>query len=400
MKSNILTVVKFEVGRTLKSGVFWLGALLGPVVVMLVFVVSGSAGATLGGDSGATAVGSLKIAYVDGSGLVDAGVASRYGAVKYADAGQAEQDVHAGVLDVFIWYPSNPVGQAVEVVAVNRGFKGYLTYESLAVSIIEESAQEHIGDATLVALAAGSITCDVSMYEGGKPAGGLSQMIPLFAFVIAFYLVFLLQGNRMIIAPLEEKQNRVTEMILTTISARMLLAGKVVSVIIIGLTQMCIVVGLCAVAGVTLGGSFDLPELSFDPVSVSLSAAMLLGGFLFFAALLVAIGAAVPTEKDAQTLFSGVVTVLLVPVLLVAVLVTGSGNPLLYNIITYFPLTAAPVGLMRNALGDLGAWEAISVSVISVVCAVVVIVLAARVFQFGSIEYSKRISLRSALSRR
>jgi len=398
MHSNVGTVVRFEVERTLKSSFFWIGALLGPVLIVLFLLATGSAGAAVGGSTAPEAT-SLSVAYMDDSGLVTPEIADAHHATAVSSREQGLQQVQTGAVDVFIHYPVDPATQVTEVSGANIGLSGYLSYESLGEEIMQEAIEEHINDSTLVGVLKGQMPIQVTLYDGDQVADGLGKMIPLFVFVAAFYLVFFLQGNRMVIAPLEEKQNRVTEMILTSITADALLAGKIIAVAIIGLVQMGVVGVLCALGmfGLNGMGGLGLPSLTFAPAATGVSILVLLTGFLLFASLLVAVGTAVPTEKDAQGLFSGILMVLILPLLLMLVLVLTSPDSIGIDVLTYFPLTAAPIALVRNAIGTLAIWQGVVVSAISLVSAVIVLKLAARLFQFGSIEYSKKIPLRAAL---
>jgi len=398
MHSNIGTVVRFEVERTLKNSFFWIGALFGPILLVLFFLATGSAGAAVGGGTAAD-VAPLNVAYIDNSGLITPEIASANHATVASSQEQGLRQVQTGVVDVFIHYPVDPTTQVTEISGANIGLSGYLSYESLGVRIMQEAVEAQISDSTLVDVLKGQMPIQVTLYDGDQVTDGLGKMIPLFVFVGAFYLVFFLQGNRMVIAPLEEKQNRVTEMILTSITADALLAGKIIAVLVIGFVQMGVVGVLCALGifGLNGLGGFGLPPLTFTPVATGVSIVILLTGFLLFASLLVAIGSAVPTEKDAQGLFTGILMILILPLLLMIVLVLTSPDSIVIDVLTYFPLTAAPTALMRNAIGTLAVWQGLVVAAISLVSAVVVLKLAARLFQFGSIEYSKKITLRAAL---
>jgi ABC-2 type transport system permease protein len=393
-----MTVVRFEVGRTLKSPFFWFGALLGPLMMVLFVLATGSAGALIASDSdpGRTP---LRVTYVDDSGFVDQTVAMKYQANSVADVTEGVRSVQAGEADMFVHYPQDLTGEVIDVRGANIGITGYLSYQSRARAILRESVVTRVGDTAAVAVLEGETQTNVVMYDGNKEAAGLGGIIPLILFPAVFYLVFFLQGNRMVTAPLEEKQNRVTEMILTTITASALLVGKVLSVIFVGLVQMAVIAVPCAVGLVVLDGR-GLPELTWELSLIAVNSVLLVSGFLLFAALHVAIGAAVPTEKDAQSLFATLLMILLFPLMLFVVLVLLAPGSVIIEVLTYFPLTGAPIAMLRVAIGTLGIWQGAVVAGISLVCAILVFRVAAGLFQFGSIEYVRKISLRSALSHR
>ena len=127
-------------------------------------------------------------------------------------------------------------------------------------------------------------------------------------FLILFYFLITFFGNQMLTSTTEEKENRVIEMILTTIEARTLIVGKIISLIILAIIQ-----GLLVVSPVLIGylifhdqlklPSVDLSSLPVDPQRIAIGFLAFAGSFMLFTGLLVAIGAAVPTAKEANSFF-------------------------------------------------------------------------------------------------
>ena len=111
------------------------------------------------------------------------------------------------------------------------------------------------------------------------------------------YLVIILLGNQMLNSTLEEKENRVTEMILTTLNATTLIVGKVISLFLVGLVQVLIFVTPVLVAYLFFRDQLALPNLDLStlqlqPGPMITGALLLFGGFLLFTGTLVAAGAA------------------------------------------------------------------------------------------------------------
>ena len=65
-------------------------------------------------------------------------------------------------------------------------------------------------------------------------------MVPPLIFLVIFYVLIMLLANQMLNSTLEEKENRVTEMILTTLNPTTLIVGKVIALFAIGLVQMMV----------------------------------------------------------------------------------------------------------------------------------------------------------------
>jgi ABC-2 type transport system permease protein len=118
---------------------------------------------------------------------------------------------------------------------------------------------------------------------------------------------------------------------------------------------------------------------------------LLVGGFTLFTGTLVAVGAIMPTAKEAGNVF-GVVTALLFAPFWVISLVASDPQSLIVQIFTYFPYSASVTGMMRNGLGSLGNVSSAIVITELFVFGFLILKLAIRLFRYGSIEYSKRVS--------
>jgi hypothetical protein len=67
---------------------------------------------------------------------------------------------------------------------------------------------------------------------------------------------------------------------------------------------------------------------------------------------------------------------------------------------TYFPLTSPVVVLMRMAFETLPLWVSLVGIVISVASAALILMAAARIFQYGNLAYSRRLSVKEIVSRK
>jgi ABC-2 type transport system permease protein len=225
-------------------------------------------------------------------------------------------------------------------------------------------------------------------------------------FLILLYAAILMLGQQMLNITVEEKENRVTEMILTTIRPRVLILAKITAVIVAGLVQAAVFLVPALIWLGTTGGQLatsesstplGLSEIVVDPGSLALSALLFVGGFGMFTALLVVIGSVAPTVKDASSAFGGLVLAMFIP-LYVTPLVASEPDSLITQVVTYFPLTAPIATQMRNATGTLSVPEGLAALVIVYATTGVLLWAAVRLFGAGSISYDTRLRL-SALRR-
>jgi ABC-2 type transport system permease protein len=237
-----------------------------------------------------------------------------------------------------------------------------------------------------------------------RVAGGFNSAIPPLLYLVIFYMVILLLGNQMLNSTLEEKENRVTEMILTTINPTSLILGKVISLLLLGVVQI-VAFALPMVAGYVFFRErlnlpdFDLSALVFDPQQMIIGGLILFGGFALFTGTLVALGAIMPTVKDAGPIYAALMVLIFVPFYVVT-LVVSDPNAWIVQLFTYFPYSAPVTALLRNAFGVLPLWQAIIIIVELWALAGVVLRVAVQVFRYGSIEYTRKVSLRNVLRRR
>ena len=395
-------VVEFEVRRTLTKRKFWLATLLVPGLLIVIFGISFASSSSSQDATQAQSSERFAFEYVDPSGLVDGAIATAAGGAVVANSQQGIAHVKSGAVAAFFAYPADPTAQAIEVYGVDEGLFANGKYSSQASSLLQSSATAKIGSTQLSAIARGAVTTHITTYQDGRVAGGLESVIPPMLYLVLLYIVIILMGNQMLSATVEEKENRVTEMILTTIRATTLLVGKVISLFVIGFVQMLVFAIPVVVGYAFFRDKLNMPEvdisaLEFQARPMIVGALILLGSFGLFTATLVAIGAAMPTVKDAAPFFTGVILTLFLPIYAVSLIVTSSSAPVV-QAFTFFPYTAPVTALLRNAFGTLPPWMAVVDITMLFALSALVLRIAVQIFKYGSIEYSGRVSLRGALS--
>ncbi len=123
---------------------------------------------------------------------------------------------------------------------------------------------------------------------------------------------------------------------------------------------------------------------------------ILVGGFALFTTTLVAIGAVMPTAKEAGNFMGVMMALIFVPFYAVA-LVISDPQSVIVQIFTFFPFSAPVTALLRNGFGSLSLPEAGIVIAILFVGAAVMLRVAVRLFQYGSISYTSKVNVRTAL---
>lgn len=403
-RHNLGTVVQFEFTRTIKKRRFWIATLAIPVLLAIVFGLVFASSSNTKSLTEAQKNDKLSFTYTDASGLLDPGIAKAMGGAVEADPGSAVERVKDGSLNAYFSFPANLSQEPVRVYGADQGIFKNGSYEAVARQLLVLSAQEKVGSAEVAAAVQGKFSTEAETFKGGQVSGGLETVVPPLLFLVLFYVVIILLANQMLASTLEEKENRVTEMILTTLNPTTLVVGKVISLFLVGAVQAVVfaapmVIGYVFFHDQLSMPNFDLTHLQFQFWPMLVGALLFTGGFILFTGVLVAIGAVMPTAKDASTVFAPVMILMFIPFYIVTMVVSDPGN-VIVQIFTFFPFTAPITAMLRNGFGSLSAVSAAVVIAELFVFGLLALRLAVHLFRYGSIEYSRKLSLRTAFARR
>ncbi|MBC7462755.1 MAG: ABC transporter permease [Actinobacteria bacterium] len=403
-RHNLGTVVEFEVTRTLKRRRFWVGTLLVPVAIGAVLGLNIVSNSSTTQKAEAQKNEKFDFAYIDRSGYVEDEVARAVGGTPVTNSEEAISDVKSGKLTAFFYFPSNPETQRILVYGEDNGVFDNGKYSAVAGALLTTSAQSKIVDKKLLTILANNLKIHTQTFSAGRESGSIGDAIPPLLFLLIFYLVILLLGNQMLTSTQEEKENRVTEMILTTLNPTTLVVGKIIALFIIGIVQMAIFILPTLVSYIFFRNelripNFDLAALNFSLIPMVIGLLILISGFVLFTGTLVAVGAIMPTAKEAGQIYGVVVTLLFVPFWVIS-LVASDPQALIVQVFTYFPYSAPVTAMVRNGLGSLPTWQAGIVISELFIFGYVVLRMAIRLFALGSMEYSKKVSLRRLLPRK
>ena len=398
---NLGTVISFEFVRTVTKLRFWIGTLSVPVIMAVVFGMIFLSNTSTSSAAEAQKNAQFSISYLDASGLITPADAAAFGAVPAASSDAGIQDVRSGAVEAYFEFPAHPESAAVKVYGADRGLFENGKYAAVAQAMLARAVAVRIGSPQLSGLAAGSVQVETVTYQGSEVAGGMNSVIPPMAFLVVFYGLVVLLAGQMLNSTLEEKENRVTEMILTTLKPTTLITGKVLALFMVGLVQVAVFASPILIGGLFYRDALSIPafefsQLVFDPLRITVGFLILVGGFALFTTTLVAIGAVMPTAKEAGNFMGVMIALIFIPFYSVS-LVISEPHSLIVQVFTYFPFSAPVTALLRNAFGSLGVLEAAVVIAILYVGAALMLRVAVRLFQYGSISYTRKVSIRTAL---
>jgi ABC-2 type transport system permease protein len=229
--------------------------------------------------------------------------------------------------------------------------------------------------------------------QGGGPMGIVTTfVIPYLMGLLLIMTVFVSSGY-LLQSVAEEKESRVMEVVLSSVTAQELLAGKVIGLGAVGLTQ--ILIWLVSAWGLS-GGAAALLALAVpllvQPMVLILAVVYYLLGFTLYAVLMAAAGSLGSTSRESQQI-AGIFSLLAAVPYMVSSFLFTNPNALLARVLSWFPLTGSTMMMLRLPMGE--------VPLIDIVVSIVLISLTipfvlwggAKVFRMGLLMYGKRPSL-------
>ena len=393
---NLGTVFKFETIRVLKKPTFWLMALGFPLMFAALYGIMFWSQSTTMQAAKELEKQEFSLAVTDDSKLVrpELLMAAKTKTVESKEAGI--NDVKNGKIDAYIYFPKDISKQKVEVYGKDVGLFQNGKYGAVAQSLLSQSVASTVGQAQ-VAILQNKVQLSSTTYLDGKEHGGINEMIAPGLFLVIFFMLVTFFGNQMLTSSTEEKESRTVEMLLTMVKTDTLITGKILSLMVLALIQMLVIVLPVAAGYLAFGSKLQLPNMDlsllvFDPVRIGLALVIFLASFMMFTGMLVTLGAMMPTAKEASQWFGLVIMLIFGPFYGITAFVSFPDSPFV-KFLSLFPFTAPIPLLLRNAVGNLPAWEGLLGVALLIVAAVFVLWLAVRIFRYGAMSYDSKLSL-------
>jgi len=206
-------------------------------------------------------------------------------------------------------------------------------------------------------------------------------------FVYLLWIAIFTAAQMLLTNTVEEKSNRIIEVLLSSCSPGQLMAGKIFGIGATGLT-MVVSWAVFGVIGMSLGaevvpqiGELNMLGIASDPLYLASFIGYFFTGYLLFAAMLVAIGSVCNSLKEAQNLLQPVFLLLMIP-LFAMVPVVQEPNGLMAKVFTYIPLYT-PFAMMNRASGPPPTWEYVVTTVIILMSVWFAFRAAGKIFRVG-----------------
>jgi len=265
-------------------------------------------------------------------------------------------------------------------------FKDQTRIQSQLSSIVSHHLMQEKGlDPDLIA----ELTADINLNSYSVKGGEVSQSNELMTFIGPYFYIMLLffaiflSSQILMRSVLEERQNRVMEVLISSITPNTLLSGKVLGLGLMGVVQIIVYMVVAQLVAVYNG----IALLSLT--SVIGFFVYFIPGFLLYAAFYAAVGSLFTSEQEAQQVVQFMSFIIILPIMFL-MFAMNNPNAMLVKILTYIPPFTPFFMIMRMNITSLPVWEYV-VSLVELITFVwISLRLGGKVFNTAILMYGKR----------
>lgn len=301
-------------------------------------------------------------------------------------------------LDGYLWItPASSVNGRPSFAYTPRSAGDISTKGTITTALRTVLMRERLAHEGMVASDVDSLMepVEINTTQAGRNADTTSSFVASYVLFFLMYMVILLYGMNVARSIIEEKTSRVFEVLLATIRPEEMMAGKVIGVGSVGLTQ----VAVWLATAVLLTSTSILSAIGGGSVHVSLSAMQIiffvvyfLLGYLLYSSVAAALGAMVNSEQELQQLNMFLVMPLAGCMFALAPVITNPSGTVA-RVISLIPFCTPLIMYLRISLAMPPMWE-IALSIVLMVATICAILwVASRIYRVGILMYGKKPNL-------
>jgi ABC-2 type transport system permease protein len=234
--------------------------------------------------------------------------------------------------------------------------------------------------------------------EGSTRSNGLGAFLLPFLLLFAIYFTVFIYGIYVMRSVIEEKSSRVVEVLLGSVTPMQLMAGKIIGVGAVGLTQIAIWIGTGSILGT--GGFAMMHQFLGDTLkdahvptgALILFPVFFILGYATYACLYAAIGSMCTTDEEAQQLQFPVTLPLVLCMVFATTIMRDPNTPLAFWL-SMFPLTSPIIMFVRVSVNMPPIWQIVMSVIISLISLYGLVWLTSRIYRVGILMYGKRPTL-------
>jgi ABC-2 type transport system permease protein len=317
----------------------------------------------------------------------------------YPDEGSARRALLSDELSGYVVIPPDYVATGQVTAYATGGFfeaVGVGDSDSLRAFLVNGLLAGQVDPALLERAADPANVNSVTLDENGRPTASGDPLASVAGFIIPYILsIFLIisifsASSYLLRSVSEEKESRVIEVVLSSVTATQLLAGKVLGLGALGLTQVLVwLLSSFALSG-GLGAVAAGLVVVLNPVAFAISAVYVVLGYLLYGTLMAAAGALGTSMRESQQLGGLFSFGSALPLMFNSLILTGP-DAAFARALSLFPLTAPTTMMLRLPLSPTLPWLDIVLSIAGLLITIPLVLWAgAKIFRMGLLLYGKR----------
>ncbi len=383
--SQLFAVTKFEFIRQIKKPSFWASILLIPILLGVTFLISFIASSSRPEDIKIDE--NTKIAITDEANILpsDSPLLIKGGRDKGVEMIKNKET------DFYFFIPSDfEKTKKIDFYHISEGLDIFGTESAIIKTVLKQAISKNFSETEILALTGNFEVTDNKLNSKGEDSNALGKAVIPLAILVVFFIFVCLFGNRLLMTVVEEKENRISEMILTSVSAKHLIVGKIFAMMLLGIIQiLAFVLPAIIILFIYRDNSMVSPILSsieINPLSILTSAILFFFSIFLVIGACTFIGAITPTAKDASQFIAPVIISVVLPFYFIQAFFVPDPS-VAVQVLTYFPLSSPVALMLRTAFGTLSTPELIIGLAELVIVSILVIHLTIRTFQRNAINF-------------
>ena len=264
---------------------------------------------------------------------------------------------------------------------------------SLNQIVIENRMIEQNIDVALVGSLSKNIvfeTFEVDKSGSASESDGLISFFIPTLFVMILFMTIFMSGQLLLRSVMEERTNRTIEILLSSISADQLMAGKILGLGMLGLVQMIFYL----IIGFITAYFKDIPIIEFGQFPVFMI--YFVTGYIFYSSIYATLGTFFSSEQEAQQTSGLISIVAVLPIIFASYFITNPGSNLTVGL-CYFPPITPFMMILRLGTGTVERIEIIFTTLLLIICCWGMIKLSGKIFRTAILLYGKKITLKEIL---
>lgn len=386
MSSPLWNVTKFEFVRQIKKPSFWATIILIPAMIIGMFVISMLV--SNNNHAEPTSIDeNTKITITDEAGILP----KEFPMLTKDTKEEGIKKVVDKEMDLYFYIPADfKDNKKVDFYHISEGLELFNMDSQAIKTILNQAVSAKFSDLDVTALTGAFEVTDNKLTSTGEESKAIGRVVIPATVLVVFFFFVTLFGSRLLMTVVEEKENRISEMILTSVSTKHLIVGKILSMMLLGLIQIMALV-IPAIAAVIIYRdnpivSTVLSQLVIDPITIITNLALLVFSIFLATGFLTYIGTITPTAKDASQFIGPVIIGVVFPLYFMSAFMATEPSGFVY-FLTYFPLSAPTALMLRSAFGTLTTPELIiGLAEIAIISAIV-IKITVKSFQKNAINF-------------